>query len=235
MRKSMKIAAGILCVLILAAAVYLGDYYKADENSAALHSDEVVTVVQEENLVSFLPAQTDTGLIFYPGGKVEHTAYAPLMRQLANQGILCVLIKMPFHLAVLDRNAADGITEKYPDVDNWYMAGHSLGGSMAASHVSKYTDMYEGLILLASYSTAELQDTTMEVLSVYGSEDQVLNMEKYEECKVNLPSGFQEHIIQGGCHAGFGNYGVQKGDGVPSITTQEQQMQTVHLILELLS
>ena len=34
---------------------------------------------------------------------------------------------------------------------------------------------------------------------------------------------FTETIIDGGCHAGFGSYGTQKGDGAPVISAEEQQ------------
>ena len=58
--------------------------------------------------------------------------YAPLLHDLAEDGILCVLVKMPCNLAVLDMNAADGIPECFPEVTDWYIGGHSLGGAMAA-------------------------------------------------------------------------------------------------------
>ena len=80
-------------------------------------------------------------------------------------------------------------------------------------------DEYEGLILLGSYSTADLSDTDLDVLSIYGSEDKVLNREKYEENKSNLPDDFSEVVIEGGCHAYFGMYGAQDGDGTPTIQT----------------
>ena len=105
---------------------------------------------------------------------MEHTAYAPLMKELAEKDILCVLVKMPFHLAVFDINAADGIREQFPEIKSWYIGGHSLGGSMAASYVSKHTEDFEGLVLLAAYSTEDLSDSGLKVLSVYGSEDGVL-------------------------------------------------------------
>ena len=59
------------------------------------------------------------------------------MKACADKGVLCVLIEMPFNLAVLDMNAAEGIRVKYPEIENWYIGGHSLGGSMAASYLSK--------------------------------------------------------------------------------------------------
>ena len=127
-------------------------------------------------------------------------------------------------------NAADGIPEQYPQVTRWYIGGHSLGGSMAASHAAKNAGVYEGLVLLASYSTADLTASGLDVISLYGSEDGVLNMEKYAEYKGNLPAGFEEHIIDGGCHAGFGSYGAQEGDGVPSISGEEQLQLTAQLL-----
>ena len=50
---------------------------------------------------------------------------------------------------------------------------------MAASYVEGKENI-EGLILLASYAANDLSDTDLSVLSVYGSEDGVLNMQKYE-------------------------------------------------------
>ena len=61
---------------------------------------------------------------------------------------------------------------------------------------------------------------------VYVSEDGVLNRKKYEADRTNLPQDTTETIIDGGCHAGFGSYGAQKGDGTPAISAEEQQQQT---------
>ena len=140
---------------------------------------------------------------------------------------------MPFHLAVLDINAANGIQEMYPQITDWYIGGHSLGGSMAASYLADHTEDYKGLILLGSYSTADLSDTKLDVLSIYGSEDKVLNRVKYDENKANLPDGFTEVVIEGGCHAHFGMYGAQDGDGIPMISQAEQIRLTVEHILTL--
>ena len=156
------------------------------------------------------------------------------MAELAREGVLCVLVEMPFNLAVFDINAADGIQEQYPEIEDWYIGGHSLGGSMAASYLADHTDEYEGLILLGSYSTADLSDTDLDVLSIFGSEDKVLNREKYDENKSNLPDDFCEVVIEGGCHAYFGMYGAQDGDGTPTISNHEQIRLTVESIIKVL-
>lgn len=232
-----KIMAVFLAVILtagIACAVYINDFYPANEMALeALISDEKVEVTELTNGdYVFMPENPAAGLIFYPGGKVEHTAYAPLMRLYAEYGILCVLVKMPAKLAVLDMNAAKGIPEQYPDIKEWYIGGHSLGGSMAAGYAAKNAQEFEGLLLLASYSTADISQSGLDVLSVYGSEDEVLNMEKYEENIGNLPSDVQERVIEGGCHAYFGSYGEQEGDGTATINPIEQMKITLEMSME---
>ena len=164
---------------------------------------------------------------------MQYEAYAPLMEACARQGFFCVLLHMLGNLAVLDMDAAEGVPEQYPEIGAWYIGGHSLGGSMAASYLSSHTDEFEGLVLLAAYSTSDLSGSGLQVLSVYGSEDQVLNMDSYEKYRENLPADFTEVVIPGGCHAYFGCYGAQKGDGTPEITNEEQIRRTAEAIGDL--
>ena len=223
-----------LAIIVGACAIYLGDYYRADKEAIDAFLPKGATWSEDSGRIAFEPEGATKGFIFYPGGKVEYTAYVPLMQACAEKGVLCVLVKMPFNLAVLDVNAADGIREKYPEIEDWYIGGHSLGGSMAASYLADNTEDYKGLILLGSYSTADLSGTDLAVLSVYGSEDKVMNREKYDENKSNLPEAFTEFIIDGGCHAYFGMYGAQDGDGTPSITNEEQIRVTVENIVKIM-
>ena len=223
-----------LAILVGACAIYLLDYYRADEGAiqAFADSENISVFTTKDGNVVFEPQDAKAGLIFYPGGKVDHNAYQPLMAELAREGVLCVLVDMPFNLAVFDISAADGIAAQYPEIDTWYIGGHSLGGSMAASYLVDHTDEFDGLILLGSYSTANLSDSDLDVISVYGSEDKVLNMEKYNANKQNLPSDFVEVVIEGGCHAHFGLYGAQDGDGTPTISPTEQVSITVASIVQ---
>jgi dienelactone hydrolase len=189
----------------------------------------------DDGMQAFGNGNEDVGLIFYPGGKVEYTAYVPLMRALAARGVFCVLLEMPLNLAVLDMNAADGVQAQYPDVERWYIGGHSLGGSMAASYLAKHTEDFDGIVLLGAYSTADLSTTSLEALSIFGSEDKVMNRGKYDKYKKNLPSDLTEIEIEGGCHAYFGMYGAQNGDGIPAISAQEQIYKTADYIWEFVS
>ena len=224
-----------IAITVGVCAIYLGNYYRADEEAIEAFLPQGATWKEEaDGRIIFEPEGATKGFIFYPGGKVEHTAYLPLMQACAENGILCVLVEMPFNLAVFDINAAEGIQKEYPEIEDWYIGGHSLGGSMAASYLADCPEDYEGLILLGSYSTADLSDTDLDVLSVFGSEDKIMNREKYEENKSNLPSDFAEYVIDGGCHAYFGMYGAQDGDGTPTVTNEGQIRLTVENIVSIM-
>lgn len=211
--------------------------YEADATAkAALESSKNVTVIEKNDYIVFEPAREfySKGIIFYPGGVVEAEAYAPLMHAVAEEGYLCIIVKMPLELAVLDADKADEVRKDYPNIADWYMAGHSLGGAMAATYAHEHASQINGVILLASYSTEDLSRDNLEVLSIYGTMDCVLNMENYEEYRENLPADTTELILEGGNHANFGNYGAQKDDGVAKLSAEDQQTSTVEAICEFL-
>lgn len=237
MKKRAKVILAVclafLLILGIGGYAYVSDYYRADEVAVAAmaYQADDVQIKEDGNVTWFVPKELTAGLIFYPGGKVEHTAYAPLLWACAEKGLLCALVRMPGNLAVLDANAADGLQEKHPEVTTWYIAGHSLGGAMAANYAAAHSDDYSGLILLAAYSTKDLTQTFLRVLSVYGSEDGVMNRESYKKNWTNLPVDTTEVILEGGCHAQFGSYGSQDGDGTPTISGDEQIRQTAEAIV----
>ncbi len=108
--------------------VYTGDYYRADETAvAALSSDGSVAVARTDYGWFFDGPSDENALIFYPGAKVEETAYAPLLHRLAAEGMDVCLVRMPFHLAFFGINKAGAVMKQY-DYAHWYIGGHSLGG-----------------------------------------------------------------------------------------------------------
>src|SRR5690554_1163203 len=235
MKKRYKVLIIITSVILLFSLFlffWLNDYYKATtEVSDYLSSTDLVQVFKDENnYLTFKPENPTSAIIFYPGGKVDSLAYAPFLFELAEQGYLTILIKMPFNLAVFNVNAASKVRDLYPSINNWYLAGHSLGGSMAASHLASNNDKYQGLILLGSYSTKDLSNLDIKILSIHGEFDYVLNKEHYNKNINNLPN-LVELEIKGGNHANFGYYGNQKGDGLASITREQQIKQTIEFII----
>lgn len=229
MKKRTKIMIiSVLSVIVVftgAFFIYVSDYYKADDFAIqTMKSGEIKT---EGNLIILSPTiPSEKGIIFYPGAKVEETAYLPLLEKLRQNGITCVLVKMPFHLAFFNSNAADNIYEKLPEIGQWYIAGHSLGGAMASSYAAKHQDKINGLILLSAYIYGDIPvDKTV---TIYGSEDTVLNKSKIDYTE-------NVFVIEGGNHAQFGNYGKQKDDGSATITADEQQEKAVETILSFIN
>lgn len=232
----------IIAAAIFAWVTYANDYYKAtDTAKKAMLGNELVEVIEEDDYyvfskrpsISYVGPGDGKGIVFYPGGKVEETAYAPLLLELAEQGYEVYLIKMPAKLAILGMNAAEDVFEDAPHIEEWTMMGHSLGGAMAASFSASHDEEVEALVLLAAYSTKDLKELDIDVYSFYGSEDKVLNMEKYEEYRVNLPENVVEEVIEGGNHANYAHYGAQDGDGEASITREEQQECVLDVFLTL--
>ena len=225
LRNAGVIVLGIIAALVIASVAYIGTYYHVQNRAAALESTDQVSVEEVKYGYFFDGPGADTALIFYPGAKVEDLAYAGLLKQLAENGIDCYLVHMPGNLAFFGMNRADQIMETY-SYDHWYLAGHSLGGAMAAVYADKNSEKLDGLIFLAAYSTKDLSDTDLKVLSIYGSNDMVVNMDKVIEGQQLMPSAYKEFCVAGGNHAGYGDYGVQKGDGEATISAQEQQQVT---------
>ena len=226
----------IVSLLVTSCMVYLSIHYSADTSAidAFMYSD-LVTVDERRDFTAFVPAEpTGDGFIFYPGGKVESKAYYPLMHALATSGIFSAVVNVPFHLAIFDTNAATDVQKAFPNIEHWFIGGHSLGGAMAASHLSKNTDKFLGLVLLGAYSTKDISSSDISVLLVYGSEDKVMNKEKYDSCTNNLPKNFSESIIDGGNHAYFGMYGEQKGDGNATISNEDQIYTTADKIIHFI-
>lgn len=232
-RRKKLISAGFLIVALLTAFfAYCLPYYHVQAVSD-LFADEAVTVTDEGKYFFYDGPGTDEALIFYPGAKVDEQAYGPLMTELAEAGTDCFLVKMPLHIAIFGKNRANAIIHENNKYATWYMGGHSLGGSMAASYTAAHEDTVDGLVLLASFSTADLtDDENLKAVSVYGSCDKVLKMSEYEKNRQNLPADFSEVVIEGGNHAGFAYYGPQRGDGEAAISREEQIRETVEAIEE---
>ena len=213
--------------LILAAVIYVNDYCPAVDVSM---ESEGAKVHETDYGWQFDGPSEDAALVFYPGGKVEAAAYAPMMRKLAAAGMDACLVKMPLRLAVFDINAADRVMARH-EYAHWYVGGHSLGGVMAAMYAANHGDALDGVILLAAYPIKPLDDR-LRVISLYGSEDGVLNAKRYADSRRYFPSDTVEHVIPGGNHAGFGNYGAQRGDGIATLSREAQQAEAVRIIVD---
>ena len=175
------------------------------------------------------------GFVFYPGGLVDPAAYAPLMKRVSDGGVLAVIVPMPLDLAIFGIGRADEVIAAYPDVEYWAIGGHSLGGAMACEYVFAHPEIFDVLVLLASYpaESTDLSAIDVPTTLIYGTEDGVSG-DVFEDSVARLPADTMLVEISGGNHAQFGDYGPQKGDGTASVSREGQQRLTAESILDLL-
>ena len=230
MKKRYLILIIILIFLGAYCIYYVNDYYHADDTSLSyINGSENVSVSKISNGLFIDGPGNDTALIFYPGAKIEYTSYLPLMNNLANKGVDAYLVEMPLNLAFLGSDSADEII-KNSNYSHYILAGHSLGGSMAAKYSSSHN--VDGLVLLAAYPADEVK---IPVLSIYGSNDKILNLKSYNDSKSLIKANFTENIINGGNHGQFGNCGFLKGDGNATVNSTVQQKESVDYIIDFIN
>ncbi len=223
----------LVAVLVIVVALCVGftawaaDYYHAGDTAASMVAagsadSGNVAVLDGDSWIAVGDPSSNAGLVFYPGARVEPAAYVPLAAKLAQRGVFCVVVKMPLGFAFFDINAADSVMAAYPQVSRWWVGGHSLGGAMVASYAEKNASKLEGVALLGAFGSQDLAATGLNVEVVYGSADGVVNRDSLKKCTDTLPAS-SVCVIEGGNHAGFGDYGSQSGDGEASISPDEQQ------------
>ncbi|MCF0147127.1 MAG: alpha/beta hydrolase [Clostridium sp.] len=235
--KALKSIIIILSILVIGTLSFMlwanNNYEPTPEAISVLESEDTVDI-NEDEFITFIPKnkEINKGFIFYPGGKVNEEAYSLLAKGIADEGYLVVIVPMPLDLAIFSPNKAEGVMEKYSDIDIWAIGGHSLGGVMASKFAGE-NDNIKGLALYASYPSGdELIDKNIEVVSIYGSEDGVADLEKIKNANLSKNSSLFE--IRGGNHAQFGSYGEQEGDNKATISPEEQVKEAIDITVKML-
>ena len=232
--KRLLLGLGAILVLSLAAfLIYFSQGYGPSPAAvAAMQSSESVNVTDTGDLVTLMPKSVSkAGLVFYPGARVEAAAYAARLRPLAEQGYAVFIVSFPLNLAVFGTNRAGDVIAAHPDIKTWAVGGHSLGGAFASAFLKSRTDIH-GLILYASYPAGDLsQRTDLVAVSIYGTQDALATVERIANARPTLPPQTRYMAIEGGNHSYFGDYGMQTGDGIPSISREEAALQIVKATL----
>lgn len=205
----------------------------------ALDSDETVTVTREK-WISFRPRDSDpvTGLIFYPGGKTDPAAYAPVLHVLAARGFLVVLCPMPLNLALLAPDRAMEVIPRYPEIQHWVVGGHSLGGVVAAEFAERHAREIDGLLLWASYPAAftNLGNGDLPALAVYGTADTLTTPEEIRESADRFPYGTIFLPVTDADHWGFGNFDPRLSpESLPRDALQAILLDTAQEFLEAIA
>jgi hypothetical protein len=232
----MKKLKKLLIILFVVTSIIFSSILVYANVSTYKATSDVIDVIEnydkEKNVYVFQAENPLANIIFYPGGFVDPKAYSILINGLKEEGFNVYLIDMPLNLAILNVNAAKNVINTYESNLKWYVGGHSLGGASASLFAKNHPELVDGIYFLGAYSANSVDLLTMGIKTtyIYGSNDLVLNLDTINEQVSLLPSSLFVHVIEGGNHAYFGNYGEQKGDGVATISREAQQQITITLI-----
>ena len=219
-RNIAAVALGVFIGLFVLVAVgnvaYFPVGYGPDTDAwSTVEDDESITLERfgSGTVVRSGPFIDDTvGVIYYPGARVNHESYVPTAAEIITErDAVIIFVDMPLYLTVLasDR-AADAITTQ-PAVESWYIAGHSLDGAMACSYAATNAPEIVGVVLHAAYCDVDISDTDLQVLSVLGTNDGVIDADRERGRRALLPAETEIVELDGVNHAGFGAYGPQSG------------------------
>jgi hypothetical protein len=233
---------GIISVIIIGVFGLLiwsntGTYPARTAALSALESTGRVTVSQDKWIVFEPDQETETGLIFYPGGLVEPAAYAPILHQIANKGVLVIITPMPLNLAIFNTGAANAVIDAYPQISTWILAGHSLGGASASIFAENNPEKIDAIALWDSFppDSSDLSDNSISAISIFGTTNGIPNTENFNSKKHLMPENTSFIGIEGANHAQFGDYGPQKGDVVPKMSLSEQHNRVSEIMLDFIN
>ncbi|KJQ54549.1 alpha/beta hydrolase [Microbacterium sp. SA39] len=215
---------GLVIVLVLGAGgiiawSQIGVMAAEPEPLASVRENPEITVEDAAQGIVLAPAdgESDLGLVFVPGAKVDPWGYAAILQGLAEEGITVVITRPWLNLAFFDPRGLDSFTSAAPDIDEWSVGGHSLGGVRACQLAADA----DALVLFGSYCATDLSATDLPVLSLAGSADGLSTPEKIDDVRDQLPTDAEMIEIDGASHASFGDYGPQAGDGTPTISSEK--------------
>lgn len=233
-----SILRNIVILIVIALIVCIAGFYLYTQNPSKADTDIRDSVLKNTSLeitendayfkIKRKGIDSDKGVIFYPGGKVEPDAYLQNLSFIALTTNSSVYIaKMPFNLAIFGINAAETIINNEKEIEVWFLGGHSMGGAMACEYAASNPSKIVGLFLMGSYCNRSISEVGFKVLSISGENDGLLPKAEVEQYSPNLPSNKTITFIQGMTHAQFGDYGLQSGDGKATITNDEADIQIV--------
>jgi hypothetical protein len=221
-----RVAGAALLVVVLAATVWLRPYAATSPGTAPTAAVEVVHTLSTWELRP-RDGSRGAGVVFYPGALVDPRAYLDLLRPLAEQGHLVVVVSAPLDVALLATGAATAAFDAHPEVGAWAVGGHSLGGVPASTTAASGDRRVRGLFLWASYPAQDISGAQVAAASISGDRDGLATPADVAASRASLPPTTTFTVVAGGIHAYFGDYGPQSGDGEPGVDRAEAQRQIV--------
>ena len=231
----------VLAFLLVVVLAYARPFVATPTAAAAFRS-EWVRLADRLGWYELIPVRQDAsgdeirptaGLVFVPGARIDSRAYANVLRPLAEAGYLVAVLKEPFGFSFLDADHGKKVLDVHPEITDWAVGGHSLGGHRRLTCRRGRT--VKGLVLFASYPGDRLVRDDLKAVSISGTADGFTTPADIEASKENLPPATSYVVINGAVHSSFGDYGEQPGDGIATVDRTTAQAEINNATLGLLA
>jgi hypothetical protein len=197
---------------------------------------DLVTVVTTDDQITFesISSKHPIEVIFFQGGLTDPKAYAPLCKQLAENGFTTHLIKMKWRMPQHDYKKVVSLFDLQKG--KYVIGGHSQGGKMAAQMVYENPNLFAGLFLMGTSHPRDIDLSTQIIpcLKLNGQYDGLASTKEVMDNKSKLPKDHNFVMIEGGNHSQFGYLGTLLMDNSAEISLAEQQKITLANLLTFL-
>jgi hypothetical protein len=222
-------------VAAAAALVYAAPLPTDEGRVDAVDEDPALAVEERDGGYVLADADPDgerVGLVFYPGARVDPAAYLPALAGLVERTDVRVYVpRVPLGFAVLDPGRAADVRTG-PDVTVRYVGGHSLGGAMACRYAGENAGRVDGVVLLASYCADDVSDTGLDVLTVTGERDAVVDRSRLAASRERVPADARFVELDGFNHSSFGAYHGQPDDRPATVGDAEADRELTRVLVE---
>lgn len=231
----LSLIGALVVVGLTVVAIWIRPFGATESGLEAMQGSDAVSVSQTGSRILMEPDGDPVGgLVFYPGARVDARAYANILTPVVEAGWEVVIVKPPFGIAFFSTSFAERWIEERPSLDTWAVGGHSLGGVVAASAADRDRGV-DALVLYASFPASDISRADVDVVSIYGLDDGIAAPEDIEASRSDLPASAELVPLDGVVHSDFGDYGIQPGDGRPTLTKPDAQELIADATLELLA
>lgn len=228
MKRGKKMLLGILGVLAIAILIFLFYYNKANQEAL-----DIVSKMDKVGNDYYFRGDSGVGFIIFTGAKMDEKSYAYIAELLHKEGHTVVLPKFMFHMSSTGTNRGIEIMESNPEIEKWFLIGHSIGGMPISRIAVQKPANLQGLAFLASYVSTDLSELDVSAIHIMASNDNFYSEKQRAEERLDyLPKNSTVITIEGASHQGFGAYDSWGDRGGATLPWKEQQKQAVRMMLD---
>jgi hypothetical protein len=192
-----------------------------------------VTEVEGSIVMEAADGRGETGILYFPGARVDPYSYLYPLSEIAASGVTVVIMDPLMNMALFDTRSVEELALAAPEVNDWVLSGHSLGG-VRACMLAQHPDVV-GLVLMGSYCATDISALDIPMLQVLASKDGLIDTEAVSASASLLPDSARTIMLEGASHASFGTYGDQPGDGTATLNRAEVREALTALFQALLA